>query len=33
MWDVAPERFRLHALASPRAADRLAGEATATATA
>jgi putative nucleotidyltransferase with HDIG domain len=25
-WDMAPERFRLHALACQRAADRLAGE-------
>jgi putative nucleotidyltransferase with HDIG domain len=28
IWDVAPERFRLHALACQRAADRLAGELT-----
>jgi putative nucleotidyltransferase with HDIG domain len=28
IWDVAPERFRLHALATQRAADRLAGELT-----
>src|SRR5205807_4476777 len=27
VWDVAPEHFRLHALATQRAADRLAGEA------
>ncbi|MDX6699193.1 MAG: hypothetical protein QOE65_2590 [Solirubrobacteraceae bacterium] len=26
VWDVAPEQFRLHALATQRAADRLAGE-------
>ncbi len=26
VWDAAPERFRLHALATQRAADRLAGE-------
>ena len=26
LWDMAPERFRLHALACQRAADRLAGE-------
>jgi putative nucleotidyltransferase with HDIG domain len=26
IWDVAPEQFRLHALATQRAADRLAGE-------
>ncbi|MDX6670187.1 MAG: hypothetical protein QOI91_550 [Solirubrobacteraceae bacterium] len=26
VWDVAPEHFRLHALATQRAADRLAGE-------
>src|SRR6202034_585246 len=26
VWDAAPERFRLHALATQRAADRVAGE-------
>jgi putative nucleotidyltransferase with HDIG domain len=26
VWDIAPEQFRLHALATQRAADRLAGE-------
>ncbi len=26
MWDAAPERFRLHALATQRAADRVASE-------